>query len=143
MRRARFIRIAALALLSAAFFAVPAAAQELPGVERFSPGLARLSALLSQGAEFGVTASLSAGDAFYARDLSVLAELLSGALLRYDGGEGADRLRVIRGGEALLDATLWRSGTLALNGRAYALPEGTKNPLDESPDFGAIDLGAL
>lgn len=144
MRRAWYARAVALALALAALFAARASAQELPGVERFSPGLARLSALLADGGELGVTATLSVDDAFYARDLSALSELLSSAILRYDGGAGADRLRIIRGGEALLDATLWPSGALALNGRAYALPEGTQNPLNAAlPDGGALDLGAL
>ena len=89
-----------------------ATGQTLPGVEVFSPGLIRLSDMLGRGERVEMTAQLSANDVAYARDVSVLQAMLSGAELAYEGGgtleSGADRLSIAREGETLFSAGMTR-----------------------------------
>lgn len=99
-----------------------AAAQTLPGIECFSPGLVRLSALEAQGAPVRAQAEFTVQQAMHARDLSVLSAMLSGTTFGYEGVPGAERLSIERDGETLMTAALVRDGTgarLALNGQAY------------------------
>jgi len=78
-----------------------AAAQTLPGIDCFSPGLARLSRLEAQGAPVTAQASVTIDKAMYARDLSVLADMLSGMTFAYAGAGDEERLTLLRGGETL------------------------------------------
>ncbi|MGN0996382.1 MAG: hypothetical protein ACI4PG_05705 [Candidatus Ventricola sp.] len=99
-----------------------AAAQTLPGIECFSPGLMRWSTLEGQGAPVRAQAEFTVQQAMYARDLSVLSAMLSGTTFGYEGVPGAERLSVERDGETLLTAALVRDGDgarLALNGQVF------------------------
>ena len=91
-----------------------AAAQTLPSVEVFSPGLIRLSEMLGRGERVQMTAQLSADEMAYARDLSVLQAMLSGTEFAYEGGgtlsRGGDSLRILRDGEELFSFSMARSG---------------------------------
>ena len=122
----RGFAVALAALLAA--LCMPAAAQTLPGIDCFSPGLVRVSEAMASQDALRVEAQFSVEDALYARDLSVLREMISGATFVYEGfgGEdGADRLRIERGDATLLDAALSRDGAaLSLNGETLALCEG-------------------
>lgn len=101
------------ALLMAALLCMgcaAAGAQTLPGVDCFSPGLARVAQALGGGAAVSVTAQVGVENAFYARDLSVLSQMLDGATVTYEGAgsekDGYDRLTLARGGETLLEGEL-------------------------------------
>lgn len=87
-----------------------AGAQTLPGVDCFSPGLARVALALGGEAAVSVTAQMGVENAFYARDLSVLSQMLDGATITYegagDGKAGYDRLSLARGGETLFEGGL-------------------------------------
>ena len=78
-----------------------AAAQTLPGIECFSPGLVRVSALEAEGAPVTAEASITIDKAMYARDLSVLGDMLSGMTFSYTGTETEERLILSHGGETL------------------------------------------
>lgn len=78
-----------------------AAAQTLPGIECFSPGLVRMSALEAEGAPVKADASMTIDKAMYARDLSVLGNMLSGMTFSYTGTEASERLILSREGETL------------------------------------------
>ena len=111
-----------LALLALLTLCRAAAAQTLPGIECFSPGLVRVAALEEQGAPVRAQAECSVQQAMYARDLSVLSAMLSGTTFDYEGIPGAERLSIERDGEMLMTAALVRDGTsvcLALNGRVF------------------------
>ena len=111
-----------LALLALLTLCRAAAAQTLPGIECFSPGLVRVAALEEQGAPVRAQAECSVQQAMYARDLSVLSAMLSGTTFDYEGIPGAERLSIERDGETLMTAALVRDGTsarLALNGRVF------------------------
>lgn len=115
------------AWLLTAFTLLPvlALAQPLPDTECFSPGFSRVREALNGASALSVSASLSAQDAFYARDLSVLNDMLSGATLRYDGAQGVDRLRILKGTQTLLDVSRFDGedgSLLCMDGRTYALP---------------------
>lgn len=120
-----------LALLTAT-----AAAQTLPGVECFSPGLLRAAQALQEQDDLRVTAEFTVENALYARDISVLRDMLSGTTLTVEsvGGEnGADALTIARGGVTLLDAALARDGSaLRLNGRTIAPDEATLEALPQA-----------
>ncbi len=122
---------AAFALLTAT-----AAAQTLPGVECFSPGLLRAAQALQRQDDLRVTAQFTADNALYARDLTVLRDMLSGTTLTVEsvGGEdGADALRIERGGETLLDAALARDGSaMRLNGHTFAPDEALLSSLPQA-----------
>ena len=98
-----------------------AAGQTLPGVEVFSPGLIRLSDMLGRGERVEMTAQLSANNVAYARDVSVLQAMLSGAELAYAGDgtleNGGDYLSIAREGETLFAAVIFinNSGTRRCN----------------------------
>lgn len=78
-----------------------AAAQTLPGIDCFSPGLVRVSRLEAQGAPVMAEASVTLDKAMYARDLSVLGEMLSGMTFAYAGAGDEERLTLSRAGETL------------------------------------------
>ena len=127
----RWIAAALCALLTALL--APAAAQTLPDVACFSPGLVRVSETMAAEDALRVEAWFSVTDALYARDLSVFSEMLAGTKFVYEGfgdGTGADRLRIERTGVTLLDAALARDGSaLALNGQTLALADGALDGL--------------
>ncbi len=85
-----------LALLLLVMTAACACAQELPGVDCFSPGFVELNERMKQGQAVSAEATLTAEHAFYARDLSVLKTLLDGTTLNYRGGGDTDELTLSR-----------------------------------------------
>ena len=110
-----------------------AAAQTLPDLNVFSPGLTQMSEKLERGEQVEMTAELAVRDMLYARDLSLLQAMLDGMQLVYSGGgtlrEGCDALKLIRSGETLFAADLVRNGLnaeLSVNDRTFGLclPEG-------------------
>lgn len=110
-----------------------AAAQTLPDLTVFSPGLTQMSEKLERGEQVEMTAELAVRDMLYARDLSLLQAMLDGMQLVYSGGgtlrEGCDALTLIRSGETLFAADLVRNGLnaeLSVNDRTFGLclPEG-------------------
>lgn len=119
----RSILLAALTIL---LFASSALAQQLPGVDVFSPGLVRLSEEMAQSPAVHMEATLSAENAFLVRDLSLFSTLLDGASITYDGamqaGEWADSLRIDRGGETLLRGAM-SGDAVSVNGETFALTE--------------------
>ena len=141
----------AAALLCLTLLAAPAPAQTLPGVDCFSPGLVRASEALRAGAAVNVEAGFDVENAFFARDVSVLNDMLSVVRLVYDGaGEGdaaVDRLRILADGETLVDALLTRGadgGRLTVNGAPYAVADGlipTQEAFAEGA--GALPLEAM
>lgn len=100
----------ALMLLLGALLSIcmSAHALELPGIAVFSPGLKRLAALETQKPPVAAQAQVSIEKAMYARDLSLLGEMLDGATIAYQRGETGESVSIHRGGETL---------------GAYALPE--------------------
>lgn len=99
----RFSMLAMLAALTVAFLLpAQASAQKLPDVNCFSPGLEAFFIAADDG--LSVRADFDVGSALYARDLTVLGDMLSGTSFLYDGAEGFDRLRILKGGDMLLDA---------------------------------------
>ena len=124
----RKMRAAALILLVLAMLAQAAAAQTLPGIECFSPGLVRLSALEAEGAPVAAEAQVTIDKAVYARDLSVLASMLSGTAICYEGAGDAERLSIFKEGNELFSASLVQGedgAALEIGGRAYALDSGS------------------
>lgn len=110
-----------------------AAAQTLPDLNVFSPGLTQMSEKLERGEQVEMTAELAVRDMLYARDLSLLQAMLDGMQIVYSGGgtlrEGCDALKLIRSGETLFAADLVRNGLnaeLSVNDRTFGLclPEG-------------------
>lgn len=101
-------------LLLGLLTAVCACAQELPGVECFSPGFVKLSARMEQSPAISAEATLTVENAFYARNLSLLRTLLDGTTLSYRGGGDTDELTLSRGGEALMNIALTADDTRAL-----------------------------
>ena len=87
-----------------------ALALEVPSNAVFSPGLVQLAELEAAGAAFHAEAEISVDKAMYARDLSVLGEMLSGMVFSYDSAQGSEALSIARNGELL---------------GAYSLPEST------------------
>lgn len=121
----------AAALLAGTMLVAPASALTLPGVDCFSPGFVRASEALAADATVSVEARFGVENAFFARDVSVLDEMLSLVSLVYDGaGEGdaaVDRLRVVSDDQTLLDAVLTRGeggDRLTVNGDTYAVADG-------------------
>lgn len=115
-----------LALLLLVMTAACACAQELPGVDCFSPGFVELNERLKQGQTVSAEATLTAEHAFYARDLSVLKTLLDGTTLNYRGGGDTDELTLSREGETLMHAALTADETqarLMLDGQTMDISE--------------------
>lgn len=109
-----------LALLLLVMTAACACAQELPGVDCFSPGFVELNERMKQGQAVSAEATLTAEHAFYARNLSVLKTFLDGTTLNYRGGGDTDELTLSREGETLMHAALTADETqarLMLDGR--------------------------
>ncbi len=115
-----------LALLLLVMTAACACAQELPGVDCFSPGFVELNERMKQGQAVSAEATLTAEHAFYARDLSVLKTLLDGTTLNYRGGGDTDELTLSRNGETLMRAALTADETqarLMLDGQTMDISE--------------------
>lgn len=115
-----------LALLLLVMTAACACAQELPGVDCFSPGFVELNERMKQGQAVSAEATLTAEHAFYARNLSVLKTLLDGTTLNYRGGGDTDELTLSRNGETLMHAALTADETqarLMLDGRTMDISE--------------------
>ena len=101
------------ALLLLIMTAACACAQELPGVDCFSPGLIKLNERMKQGQAVSSEATLTVENAFYARNLSVLKTLLDGTTFKYRGGGETDELTLSREGEELMCAALTADDTQA------------------------------
>ena len=108
--------------------AVGAAAQTLPGVEVFSPGLVRAEEKAGGGERIAMQAEMTAADIAYARDLSVLGSMLSGMTFDYAGWgsllQGGDRLALVKNGETLLALGIDRGeggATVTVNGEPFAV----------------------
>lgn len=118
------IKRLATALLLLLMMAAGAAAQTLPGVSVFSPGLVRLGERMAQNPPVHMEAELTIEDAFHARDLSVLRSMLRGTRFVYDGAaEGAqwtDRMRIEREGETLFSAAM-TGGSMEINGAGVVM----------------------
>lgn len=115
-----------LALLLLVVTAACACAQELPGVDCFSPGFVELNERMKQGQAVSAEATLTAEHAFYARNLSVLKTLLDGTTLNYRGGGDTDELTLSRNGETLMRAALTADETqarLMLDGQTMDISE--------------------
>lgn len=115
-----------LALLLLVMTAACACAQELPGVDCFSPGFVELNERMKQGQAVRAEATLTAEHAFYARNLSVLKTLLDGTTLNYRGGGDTDELTLSREGETLMHAALTAEETqarLMLDGQTMDISE--------------------
>ena len=91
----------ALLALTLTMLASGARALELPSNAVFSPGLVRLSKLEGAGAPVHAEAEIDIGKAMYARDLSVLGDMLSGMTFVYDGAPGGETLRITKDGQTL------------------------------------------
>lgn len=114
------------ALLLLIMTAACACAQELPGVDCFSPGFVELNERMKQGQAVRAEATLTAEHAFYARNLSVLKTLLDGTTLNYQGGGDTDELTLSRNGETLMRAALTADETqarLMLDGQTMDISE--------------------
>lgn len=108
------------ALLLLIMTAACACAQELPGVDCFSPGLIKLNERMKQGQAVSAEATLTVENAFYARNLSVFKTLLDGTTFKYRGDGETDELTLSREGEELMCAALTADDTqarLMLDGR--------------------------
>ncbi len=90
-----------------------AAGQTLPGLDCFSPGLVKLHERLQDQPALSMTAEVTVDQALYARDLSVLAAMLDGTTICYEGDgdaqTGSDYLRILRQGATLFDSALTHS----------------------------------
>lgn len=116
-------RVCLITLLVLTLIAHMAAAQTLPGIDCFSPGLVRLAELEAQRAPVSAEAEIKIDNAVYARDLSVLASMLSGSTIRYDGVDGAERLSILRDGQTLSSFALWQGedgAVVGIGDQAYA-----------------------
>ena len=121
-------RLMIVLMLALCGLASAALGQTLPGVEVFSPGLVRLCEMAGSGEPVAMRATMTAADIAYARDLSVLASMLSGTTFDYAGwggfAQGGDRLSIVKNDETLLSLGLDRGETgavLTLNGQAFAV----------------------
>ncbi len=101
------------ALLLLIMTAACACAQELPGVDCFSPGLIKLNERMKQGQAVSAEATLTVENAFYARNLSVFKTLLDGTTFKYRGDGETDELTLSREGEELMSAALTADDTQA------------------------------
>lgn len=120
----RIQRIIAIALAGLMLLGHAAAEQLLPDIACFSPGLLRVSELEAARAPVAAEAEAHIDSAMYARDLSVLASMLSGATIRYEGTEEAERLSILKEGEAISSLVLaGKEGgqVLEIGGEAYAI----------------------
>lgn len=116
-----------LAAIMCLWFAA-AGAQTLPGVDCFSPGLSRVAQAMEAGALVRVQAGAGVGNAFYARDLSLLSKMLEGTTVTCEGAgsetDGYDSLTLARNGQTLLSGKLrYAEGgaELTLNGETFAV----------------------
>ena len=121
-------RLMIVLMLALCGLASAALGQTLPGVEVFSPGLVRLCEMAGSGEPVAMRATMTAADIAYARDLSVLASMLSGPTFDYAGwggfAQGGDRLSIVKNDETLLSLGLDRGETgavLTLNGQAFTV----------------------
>ena len=118
------IRWAAAALLT--LCASGACAQELPGTDCFSPGLAAVMEAVQAGKGLHVTATVGVDSALYARDLSVLADMLAGTEFSCDSTAGRDALCITRGGETIFSGAVEQAEDaviVELNGEAYRVQD--------------------
>ena len=135
-------------LLALCCLAAGALGQTLPGVEVFSPGLARLCEKAGSGEMVQMQASMTAADVAYARDLSVLGSMLSGTTFDYAGwggfAQGGDRLSIVKNGETLLSLGLDRGedgASLYLDGQAFDVDlSGAQNALGAADALSGVSI---
>jgi len=112
-------KLAFLALLLA-MLASGAHALELPSNAVFSPGLVRFAALEGAGAGVHAEAEIDVDKAAYARDLSVLGDMLSGTTFVYDGTAEGETLRIEKNGQTLGAYALEENAALDVLGEKLA-----------------------
>lgn len=107
-----------------------AAAQTLPSVACFSPGLVRVSGVIADGGTVSADMTAEVSGLFLARDLSVLDEMMRGLTMRYEGSgslaDGQDSLSLTRNGAQLLSLSSLRNSendVLIINDHAYRMPD--------------------
>ena len=124
------IKATALLLLAALLAAPCAMAQQLPGIDVFSPGLVQLAEKMKENPAVHMEAGLTVTDAFTVRDTSVFSAMLEGTTIVYDGTQGengpADRIAIVRSGETLFEGAT-AGDVLAVNGETFVL-DGGKTP---------------
>lgn len=76
-------------------------ALELPGIAVFSPGLKRLAELEKTQPLVLATAQVAVDKAMYARDLSLLGDMLDGTTISYQRSDAGESVVLHRGGEEL------------------------------------------
>lgn len=76
-------------------------ALELPGIAVFSPGLKRLAELEKTQPPVLATAQVAVDKAMYARDLSLLGDMLDGTTISYQRSDAGESVVLHRGGEEL------------------------------------------
>ena len=106
----KLMHFAALALLMLAQGA--ACAMETPSNAVFSPGLKRLAEMEAAGVPLHAEAEIGVDKAMYARDLSVLGDMLAGTVFFYDSADAGEALSIERNGELLGAYRLSESGAL-------------------------------
>lgn len=134
-----------MALLFAAMMLGACAQAEttLPSNACFSPGMIAVTKATADAPAITMEAEFTVEDALYARDLSVLNQMLSGTTIRYDGGSEAgkavDMLTILRDEQTLLSAQAVQDGDGVLmtlnNGRTYAMPQGEAMQDDVLPGW--------
>ncbi len=108
----RTIRMLAALLGMLACLFGSAYAMELPSNAVFSPGLKRLADLEKTQPNAEAQAQISIDKAMYARDLSLLDQMLEGTTLSYQRGESGEAVAIHRGGEVLGAYALGESDAL-------------------------------
>ncbi|MDO5378631.1 MAG: hypothetical protein Q4G52_09885, partial [Clostridia bacterium] len=125
----------------------------------FSPGLVRVAQALGGEAAVSVTAEAGVENAFYARDLSVLSQMLKGMTLTYEGAgsrtDGYDRPSLARDGQTLLEGGLRYlpdGAELTIDGEVFPVGDaksalaaltGLEAPLRDAPQMALPDLTGL
>lgn len=127
-------RIFAFLALLLTLLAGCAGAQQLPGVNCFSPGLIRVSEKMKENPAVSADVTLTVENAFYARNLSVLQKLLEGTTLHIQGDNERGSLSIERGGETLARAALTQGGGISIDGH----PVETAAPDEAQADWGAL-----
>jgi len=94
-------QVLAALLLIMLLAAGAACAQTLPSNAVFSPGLVRLAEKEGEGAALHLEAEIGVDKAVYARDLSVLCDMLSGTTFVYDGLQDGETLSITKDGQLL------------------------------------------
>ena len=93
--------IGCLLAIAALMMGAAALALELPSNQVFSPGLIRMAQLENAQPAVSAQAEIMIDKAMYARDLSLLREMLTGTTISYQKGEQGEALTISQNGETL------------------------------------------